>query len=87
MYTVFMDVTITEFRGNLFKLVEQAMNGVEVHVTHKGRGFTITPDRPVEGGRLSRIKPMNIINGSLEGADEELMKEMEAEWEKDWAEI
>ena len=82
-----MDVTITEFRSNLFKLVEQAMNGVEVHVTHKGSGFTLKPDRAMEGGRLSRIKPMGIIRGSLEGADEQLMKEMEAEWEKDWAEI
>ena len=87
MYTSLMDITITEFRRNLFTLVEQAMSGVEVHVTHKGKSFTITPDRPVEGGRLSRIKPMNIIRGSLEGASEQLMKEMEAEWEKDWAEI
>ncbi len=82
-----MDVTITEFRRNLFDLVNQAMDGIEVHVTHKGKGFTITPDRPVESGRLSRIKPMNLIRGSLEGASEQLMKEMEAEWEKDWAEI
>lgn len=87
MYTACMDVTITEFRRNLFQLVDQAMDGVEVRVTHKGKSFTLTPDRPVEGGRLSRIKPMNIIRGSLEGANEELMKEMEAEWEKDWAEL
>ncbi len=87
MYAVFMDITITEFRRNLFDLVNQAMDGIEVHVTHKGKGFTITPDRPVEGGRLSRIKPMNIIRGSLDGASEQLMREMEAEWEKDWAEL
>lgn len=87
MYTEPMDVTITEFRRNLFSLVEQAMSGVEVHVKHKGKSFTITPDRPVVGGRLSRIKPMNLINGSLEGANEELMKEMEAEWERSWSEI
>ena len=81
-----MDVTITEFRSNLFKLVEQAMNGVEVHVTHKGSGFTLKPDG-VPGDRLSRIKPMHIIRGDLEEANALLMKEMEAEWEKDWAEI
>ena len=82
-----MDITITEFRRNLFDLVNQAMDGTEVHVTHKGKGFTLTPDRPVEGGRLSRIKPMNIIRGSLEGANQQLMQEMEATWEKNWAEL
>ncbi len=81
-----MDVTITEFRRNLFSLVEQAMDGVEVHVTHKGKSFTLKPDLP-PGDRLSRIVPMNIIVGDLKGASEQLMKEMEAEWEKDWAEI
>ena len=81
-----MELTITDFRRNLFNVVDQAMNGVEVHVTHKGRGFTIKPDVPPQD-RLSRIKPMKIINGSLEGASEQLMKEMEAEWEKDWAEL
>ena len=86
MYTHHMDITITEFRRNLFTLVEQAMSGVEVHVTHKGKGFTLKPDLP-PGDRLSRIVPMDIIVGDLEGASEQLMKEMEAEWEKDWAEI
>ena len=86
MYTENMDVTITEFRRNLFHLVEQAMSGVEIHVTHKGSGFTLKPDS-VLGDRLSRIKPMNIINGDLEEASAQLFKEMEAEWEKDWAEL
>ncbi len=90
MYTTSMDITITDFRRNLFDLVHQAMNGVEVHVTHKGTGFTVTPDRPVAADRLSRITPMKIINGShgsLDGANEELMAEMTAEWERDWAEL
>lgn len=81
-----MDVTITEFRRDLFKLVEQAMGGVPVHVTHKGKGFTLKPDTPT-ADRLSRITPMNIIIGDLETASAELMHEMEAEWEKDWAEL
>ena len=81
-----MEVTITEFRRNLFDLVTQAMDGVEVHVTHKGRGFTLRPDAEPKG-RLGRIKPIKIIRGTLDGADEELLKEMTAEWEKDWAEL
>ncbi len=81
-----MEVTITQFRRNLFKLVEQAMSGGEVHVTHKDKGFTLKPDEDSKG-RLSRIKPMKIVRGSLEGADEELYDEMRKEWEKDWAEL
>ena len=81
-----MDITITEFRRDLFKLTEQAMNGVPVHVIHKGKGFTLVPDAPA-GDRLSRITPMHIINGDLEEASALLMQEMEAEWEKDWAEL
>ena len=81
-----MEVTITQFRRNLFNLVEQAMSGTEVHVTHKGKGFTIKPDR-ADHDRLSRLTPMNIIVGDLEGASEQLMKEMEAEWEKDWDDL
>ena len=86
MYTVCMDVTITQFRRDLFNLVEQAMNGVEVHVMHKGKGFTVKPDEAPQG-RLSRIKPLKIVRGSLDGASEQLYEEMKTEWGKDWAEL
>lgn len=86
MYSVRMDITITEFRRNLFTVAEQAMNGVEVHIKHKGRSFTIKPEDPVPD-KLSRLTPMNLILGDLETASAELMKEMEAEWEKDWVDL
>lgn len=86
MYTPLMDVTITRFRRDLFKLVEQAMNGVEVHVTHKGNGFSIKPDAPPPD-RLSRITPMKIILGDLEEGHARIVSEMEAEWEQDWADL
>ncbi len=81
-----MELTITEFRRDLFKAVEQAMNGIEVHVTHKGRGFTVKPDDPAPD-RLSRITPVKTIIGDLEEGHRQLMQEMEAEWEQDWAEL
>ncbi len=81
-----MQMTITHFRRDLFNVVEQAMNGVEVHVTHKGKGFTLKPDAPPQD-RLSRITPMKVIVGDLEEAQAQLMKEMEAEWEQDWSEL
>ena len=81
-----MDVTITQFRRDLFKLVEKAMSGVEVHVTHKGKGFTLKPDGPPLD-KLSRITPMKIIKGDLDEAHDVLMKEIQEQWEKDWAEL
>lgn len=86
MYTRAMNVTITEFRRDLFKLVEQAMKGVQVHVSHKGTGFTLQPDGAAKD-RLSRIRPMEIVIGDLEEGRAQLMREMEAEWEKDWADL
>lgn len=81
MYTQPMDVTITEFRRNLFSLVEQAMSGVEVHVTHKGKSFTLKPDGPPVD-RLSRITPLDIIVGDLDDRPDK--EKMRREWEKDW---
>ena len=78
-----MEVTITQFRRDLFKLVEQALGGVEVHVTHKGKSLTLTPDIPVD--RLSRITPLDGIIGDLDDRpDKEAMR---LEWEKDWADL
>ena len=43
-----MDVTITEFRRQLFSLANQALDGEEIWFTHKGRRFRIVPeDQPV----------------------------------------
>ena len=86
MYTHFMDMTVTQFRRDLFNAVEKAMNGTEIHVTYKGRGFTLKPDDPPKS-RLSRIVPMKLLRGSLEGANEQLMREMEEGWKHDWAEL
>ncbi len=79
-----MDVTITQFRRDLFNLVEQAMDGVNVHVTHKGKGFTLKPDGPAPD-RLSRITPLNLILGDLDDRPDK--EEMRLEWEKDWADL
>jgi hypothetical protein len=42
-----MEVTITQFRRDLFTLVEQAMNGTEVWVKHKGRRFKLSADEDI----------------------------------------
>lgn len=80
-----MEVSITQFRREMFALVNQAMDGCEVWVLHKGRRFKITPDaRPTS--RLSRVTPLDIINPeSSELNDRSLQEEMVRAWEKDWS--
>jgi antitoxin (DNA-binding transcriptional repressor) of toxin-antitoxin stability system len=40
-----MEVSITEFRRDLFTLVNLAMQGEEIWVAHRGSRFRIAPDR------------------------------------------
>jgi len=79
-----MEVPITQFRREIFSLVNQALDGAEVWVTHKGSRVKIVPEgRPVS--RLSRITPMDVINyaeGGLENTG--LLEEMTRAWEADW---
>ncbi len=79
-----MEVTITQFRRDLFKLVEQAMGGIEVHVTHKGKGFTLKPDG-APPDKLSRITPLDIIIGDLDDRPDK--EEMRLAWERDWDDL
>jgi prevent-host-death family protein len=39
-----MEVSITQFRRRIFDLVNQAMDGKEVWVMHKGRRFKVTSE-------------------------------------------
>lgn len=84
-----MEVPITQFRREIFSLVNQALEGAEVWVTHKGRRFKIVPEgKPVS--RLSRITPMDIINPDAPDLNDpafkaEMLAEMEKAWERDWS--
>ena len=90
MYALVMDVSITQFRRELFELVNQAMEGAEVCVVHRGRRFKLLPlDPPAE--RLSRITRMPIAEAAPQfnenQPDQTLLTEMEKSWEKDWASL
>lgn len=79
-----MEVTITQFRKDLFTLVDQAMAGAEVWVKHKGRRFKLSPDKkPVS--KLSRLTKADFINPDVPN-DGSLLREMTRAWEKDWDE-
>jgi hypothetical protein len=82
-------VTITKFRQNLFQLADQALNGETVEFIHKGVTFKVVPETKVS--KLSRLTAEPIFAPGIDPDSEydssELLKEMEALWEKKWADL
>jgi prevent-host-death family protein len=81
-----MEISITQFRQNLFEFVTKAMSGSEVWVTHRGRRFRIVPES-LPASRLSRVTPLEVINPAISASSPSLREEMERAWEQDWAEL
>jgi hypothetical protein len=82
-----MEVTITQFRRNLFELVDSASSGTEVWFIHKGKRFRILPEEK-PASKLSRVTPMDVFNSDFTEEDELQMKrEMQEAWEKDWEDL
>jgi len=86
-----MEVPITQFRRDIFSLVNQALEGEEVWISHKGKRLKIVPEGGA-GDRLSRVTPMQVlIPEDFDMNDPafraEWMAEMEKEWEDDWSKL
>ena len=80
-----MEVSITQFRCYILALVNQAMDGKEVRVTHRGRRFKVVPE--VKPG--SRVTSLDVINParpgkSLKRNNRSMQEEMVPAWERDW---
>ncbi len=82
-YRIHMEVTISQFRRDLFTLVEQAMGGAEVWVKHKGRRFRIEPEKP-KGSKLARLTKRDLINHDVpEDAHKiEMWKAIQEDWDR-----
>jgi prevent-host-death family protein len=86
-----MKVTITEFRKNLFQLVERVIAGESVEFTH--RGTTIQLVIPAgSSSKLDRLTPRQVTNPDMtdkqhRAAERKMQAEILAEIEGDWAEI
>jgi antitoxin (DNA-binding transcriptional repressor) of toxin-antitoxin stability system len=85
-YAITMKVNSTEFRKDLFRIVERVLQGELVEVAHKGRLIRLVPeDQP---SKLSRLVQRDTIVGTpedLERAQQELDAEMRASWDGKWA--
>ena len=71
-----MKVTSTEFRKNLFQLVERALRGEFIEVAHKGRLVRLVPgDKP---SKLARLVHRDTICGTPEDLNE-AQKQLDAD--------
>jgi antitoxin (DNA-binding transcriptional repressor) of toxin-antitoxin stability system len=84
-----MAVTITQFRQKLFQLADQALEGETIEFIHKGVIFKVVPQ--TRKSKLARLTAENIFPPGVDPDSivdsSDLLKEMEAEWEKDWADL
>jgi len=82
-----MNVTITDLRRNLFKLADRALAGETVEFLYKGVVFRLAPE--TNRSKLENLSGQPVVAGGvdLDNATRNLLKEMEAEWEKDWSEL
>lgn len=82
-----MRVTITRLRQDLFRLADRALAGEPVEFTHKNVVFRLVPE--TRQTKLAGLTGQTVVapDTELEKASRELLCEMEAEWEKDWAEL
>ena len=84
-YSWFMKVTATEFRKNIFQLLESAINGEAVNVSHKGRTLKLVPEE--QPSKLSRLTKRNILVGTPEEVDQalaDLKKQGQQGWASKW---
>ncbi len=81
-------MTITKFRQDLFRLVDDAIAGEPVQFTYKGVVFQVQP-QGTKTAKLDRLIGQPTLNPEVdaEQASRQLAAEMEAEWLKDWSEI
>ena len=89
-YNAQVAVSISDFRKNLFQLVDKALNGDTVEITYKGKTVRLVAE--TDGSKLDRLTPKQIANPEFSEADQEragreLFAEMQQEWEKDWSEL
>jgi hypothetical protein len=75
----------TEFRKNLFVVLERALAGENVEVVYKGSSLRISGAGGVS--KLARAKRQDLFlcdPNSIVSSDKELLAEFEKEWEKEW---
>lgn len=80
-----MKVSTTEFRKDLYQIMDRVLKGELVEVIHKGNIIRLTP--PASQSKMSRLIRRDTLvcdPDQLEEARRELQGEMRSEMEEDW---
>ena len=88
MYNVHMTMTATQFRKDLFKVLEKVLAGETVEIAYKGSSIRVAPRG--SASKLARAKRQDTLlcdPHEIVGSDSKLMAELEAEWRKDWKKL
>jgi len=86
-------VTITKLRQDLFRLMDSVREGEPLEFSYKGTVFHVVPEaKPAKLAKLTRqtvVAPASLAaeDGDLAATSRAMFSEMQAEWEKDWAEL
>jgi len=80
-----MEVNITRFRAGLFELMNRALNGEPVFITHRGTRVRLSPE--AVPSRFSRVTPLQIVNPKADLLDPAWKEEIRLAWERDWADL
>ena len=81
-----MRVTATEFRRDLFKLLERVLQGEAVEVVYKGCAVNVAAHSG--HAKLARAKRQHALIGDPDAivhTDKKLMTHIESEWRKEWS--
>lgn len=80
-----MTVTATDFRKNLFQLVERVLNGELIEIVHKNRTIRLTPaTRTSKLSRLVRRDTLNCTAEEFERLLQQQDEEIQQQWEQKW---
>jgi antitoxin (DNA-binding transcriptional repressor) of toxin-antitoxin stability system len=80
-----MTVSPTDFRKNLFQLIERALNGELIEIVHKNRTIRLTAIEPKSKmSRLTRRDTLNCNVREFDRAARSQDEEMRREWEQKW---
>jgi antitoxin (DNA-binding transcriptional repressor) of toxin-antitoxin stability system len=80
-----MTVTATDFRKNLFQLVERALGGELIEIVHKNRTVRLAPTEP--NSKLSRLVRRDTVSCTPDEFDQAVStqdEEMRQDWEDKW---
>ena len=83
-----MTLTATQFRKDLFKVLEKVLAGETVEVAYKGSAIRVSPRGTTS--KLARARRQNTLlcdPQEIVNSNSKLMAEFEAEWRKDWKKL